>query len=418
MNNIIKILLKISVKLLLPIVILLCGGFYTAHLLKTSPEVKRKPQTKEPKLVEVVSVDRCDVPVIVKAMGTVIAAREVELKPQVSGKVIDVSSSLMPGGYFSSGDILIRIEPDDYELIVEQKKSDVAKAMSNLKLEHGYQAVAKQEYELLENEIAEQDKDLVLRKPQLTTAQSSLSIAESQLRKAELDLERTNVRSPFNAMVKTKNVELGGMVNESSVVATLAGTDEYWIEVMIPVDKLKWIEFPNVNSPARSQVRIYNQSAWDNNVYRNGEVLKLLPDIEEKGRMAKILVSVKDPLCLNCDENENNILLLDSYVRVEIMGKTIKSALALDRALIRNNNTIWIMNEKNELEIKPIKIIYRGEEQVIVSNGIENNNKIIITNLSTPVEGMDLRVAGDTKKNEENNASLPKHSEISGDELK
>jgi len=382
---------SVILRIILPVVIILVGGFYTIYLLKTSQKSKRQPPLRQARLVEVASIKPSDVPINISVMGTVIAAKEVDLKPQVSGKIMELSPELIPGGMFKENQMLMKIEPDDYQLLVTQRESDVANAQSGLRLELGNQAVAKQEYKLLEGVVNEDDKELVLRKPQLISAQSALQTAKARLEQAKIDLKRTNIIAPFNSVVKEKYIDLGATVSQTTTLVTLMGTDEYWIEVMVPVDQLKWIEVPRRNSDLGSEVKIYDSSAWGDRAYRTGSVIRLSPDIEATGRMAKLLVSVKDPLLLNA-EKAGDKLLLGSYVRVQIQGQTVKSAYVLDRGLLHDGDNIWLLADDNTLDIKSVDVLYRGENEVVVSNGINSSDKIITTDLPAPVEGMMLRL--------------------------
>lgn len=382
---------SLILRLILPVLIILVGVLFTIYLLKTSQKSKRQPPLRQARLVEVASIKPSDVPINISAMGTVIAAQEVELKPQVSGKIMELSPDLIPGGMFKKNQMLMKIEPDDYKLMVTQRQSDVANAQSSLKLELGNQAVAKQEYKLLEGVVTEDDKELVLRKPQLISAQSALQTAKARLEQAKIDLQRTNIIAPFNSVVKEKYIDLGATVSQSTTLVTLTGTDEYWVEVMVPVDQLKWIKVPRRNSDLGSEAKIYDSSAWGDKAYRTGSVIRLLPDIEATGRMAKLLVSVNDPLLLNA-EKDGNKLLLGSYVRVEIQGQTVQSAYVLDRGLLHDGDNIWLLADDNTLDIKPIDVLYRRENEVVVSEGINSSDKIITTDLPAPVEGMMLRL--------------------------
>ena len=324
-------------------------------------------------------------------MGTVRPGREIKLHPQVSGEIIKVSDDFVPGGRFQAGEEILRIDPTDYKLVVQQRLSDVAQAQSNFQIELGRQTVAEREYELLGEMIREEDRDLVLRKPQLESVQAALDTAEAALEQTLLDLGRTRVRSPFNAIVKSRNVDLGTIVTSANPLATLVGTDEYWVEVLVPVDQLKWILIPRSNAEKGSVVRVYNESAWGTEAFRTGHVIRLASDLEEEGRMAQLLVSIKDPLALTPGASEQPLMMIGSYVRVEIEGTTLDSVMAIDRKLIRDGDLVWIMNEDHQLEIRPVEILFRGRDHILISQGIEPNERIIVTDLAAPVSGMPLR---------------------------
>ena len=391
----------IVTRLILPLVIIAAGVLYAKHLVATSPNSKRQRPARQARLVEVIKLQRGDFPTEIQAMGTVIPARSVDLKPQISGKIIQINPELIPGGLFQAGRSLMKIEPEDYELQVRQRQSDVETAQSNLKLEQGNQAVALQEYELLGDVINDQDKELVLRKPQLRSLDSKLEAAEAQLNLAKLNLERTGITVPFNAIVKEKYVDLGATVSPTTTLATLTGTDEYWIELQVSVDQLKWIIIPRNKSQTGSSVRIYNSSVWTDGSCREGQVLRLSSDLETRGRMAKLLVLVKDPLALTIDNADAEPLLIGSYSHAVIEGKTIPSVIKLNREFLRSGNNVWLYTTDNTLKIQPVNVVFRAEEYVLIANGITTDDQLIVTDIAAAVDGMPLRLPGQNPRRPE-----------------
>ena len=385
-------LIGILTKLVLPAVIITTGVLFASHLIKNKPKSQRQRPPHQARLVEVIPVERRDIPVTIEARGTVVPAREVDLKSQVAGKIISMNSKIIPGGLLEEGQNLIGIEPDDYQLIVRQRQSDIANAESYLKLEHGNQAIAKQEYDLLGEEISQHDRELVLRQPQLVSAQAALEAAQARLDQANLDLKRTRITAPFNAVVKDKYVDLGAMVSPSTPLVSLTGTDEYWIVVMVPENDLKWIQIPGRNGNQGSKVKIYNPSGWDDEEYREGQVLRLGSDLEEKGRRARVLISIRDPLALTVANAGKQPLLIDSYVRAEIEGHTVPSVVRLDREYLRDGDNVWILTPEGTLAIRPVKIVFPGKDAVLINNGIDPNDQIITTDLTAAVEGTLLRL--------------------------
>lgn len=393
-------LLLLIARIVLPLLILTAGVLYAKHLVETKPKSERRPPQRQARLVEVVEVQRQNIPVTVSALGSVIAAREVDVKPQVVGKVIDISPEVLPGGLFRAGQKILQIESQDYELIVQQRQSDVARAEKDLKLEEGSQSVARQEFDLLSDMITDMDQGLMLRKPQLASAKAALEAAKARLEQARLDLDRTQIIAPFNAVVKTKSVDVGAMVTQASSLVTLTGTDEYWVNVVVPVDMLPWLMIPPRDGDKGSTVRIHNPLVWGGQAYRTGEVIRLFGELETVGRMAQLLVSVKDPLSLSPENASAPRVLIGSFVRAEIQGRTIPSAISIDRELLRDGKNVWLMSKDGKLEIRSVDIVFRGEDRVLVTNGIELGDRIITTNLAAPVEGMPLRLLGDSSEEE------------------
>ncbi len=375
----------------LPILVLALGFFMMSLLKNTGPKAKRKPLERQARLVEVQEIQFTNERTLIQAMGTVRPAREIELQPRVNGEIIWISHEFVPGGRFMRGEAILKIDPTDYEIRVRQRAGEVAQARSDYELELGQQSIAKREFELLGESIEEEDRDLVLRKPQLETVRAVLDTAKAALEQAELDLERTRITSPFNSIVKSREVNLGAYVTSATRLTSLVGIDEYWVEVLVPVAQLKWIRIPDTKKEIGSSVRIYNETAWGEKVYRTGYVTRLASELEEEGRMAQILVSVKDPLSQKTGNNGASEMIIGTYVRVEIEGTDLTSVAAIDRKLLRDGDQVWIMTPAGELEIRPVQIQYRGREQVLINEGIQSGEKIIVTDLTAPVPGMPLR---------------------------
>lgn len=408
-------IIAIFTRLILPAAIIVVAIMVAQHLIATSPQAPRQRPPRQARLVEVVQAETGSYTATISALGTVMPAREVELKPQVAGQIIDITEQLIPGGLFKSGDPLMKIDPCDYRLVLEQRQSDVDMARSNLRIEQGNQAVARQEYELLGDVVNEQDQDLILRRPQLASLQSRLEAAQSQLRQARLNLSRTQVDAPFNAIVKEKYVDLGAMVSSATPLVRLAGTDAYWVELAVPVDQLSWISIPQRPGQTGSVVRIYNPSGWPEDSYRQGRILRLIGELEPTGRMARVLVEIDDPLALKPENAGAPILLVNAYIRAEIEGKAIESAVKLDRQLLRDGNHVWLYAPDGTLRLQPVKIIFRAEEFVYVDGGLSQGDQIVVTDLAAPVEGMPLRLPGAPSPAVEPQTQMAQHEMPEGD---
>jgi len=470
-------LAAILLRFLLAALILGVGIAIAAYWMSHRPKAKRRRPPAQARLVEVVVVRKDTHTVNVDAMGDVIPARRIQLTARVSGDVLTTAPTFVPGGQFASGETMLGIDPEDYELAIaqyeaelkrrqaelEQRSSDieqrlvdieraeiqmeqsqrqvelretqVVRAQSAFKLEMGQQSVAKREYELLGQTIEDGDRELVLRKPQLESAQAdhdaaaatkrvamaetkaseaakraaevnhqtalsakkageaSVAAAQAALDRARLDLKRTVVKSPFNAIVAERTVDVGSTTAPGSPVATIVGTDEYWVRVSLPVSELKWLQIPGITGSEGSPVRVHCRAAWGSGVTREGRIERFMTELEHQGRMAQLLVRVTDPLDLKRPADQRRPLVLGSYVRVKIEGAPLGDTVQVPRGAVRDGKQVWIMAEDNTLELRSIVVRWSGEEDVFVSEGLNNGDKLILSDIATPVQGMDLRTA-------------------------
>jgi len=225
------------------------------------------------------------------------------------------------------------------------------------------------------------------------SARATKDVADVALKEAELDLERTTVRAPFNAVIKTRHVDLGSQVSAGAPLATLAGTDKYWIQALLPLSQLKWVRIPGVNSKTGSTVRVFHESAWGNGVQRTGTVERLMTDLEPQGRMARLLVTVDDPLGLKAAPEKRHPFILGSYVRVEIVGCKLTGIVRLPRTSLREGNQVWVIGKDEKLEVRDVTIAWSDKEDVYLSHGVKAGDRLITSDLGAPVPGMALRTA-------------------------
>ena len=383
---------------LLPVVVIVGGGIGAVRLYQTGPKARQRPPQARDTLVQVATVSRTSANATVHVMGTVVAAQEVTLQPRVSGEVIKLSPEFVPGGRFKAGEFILQIDPKDYELTVEKTRSQVAQAQYELKMEQGAQEIARHEWELLgvEETATEQDRELALRKPHLIKANAALAAANAAVREAKLDLERTTIIAPFNAIVTTESVDVGAQVTQQTQLGTLVGTDEYWVRAAVPVDQLGWIRFPGRDGKGGSTAAIRQQLATDLHNEWTGRVVRLMGDLEPEGRMARVLISVRDPLRLGSGDEAGLPLLIGSYVSVAIEGREVKDVIPLPRTALRDGDSVWLMNDGNKLEIANVSVVWRDRDTVWVREGIEPGQRLVVSDLPAPVEGMGLTLGGDS----------------------
>ncbi len=378
----------------LPLIVLAVGIMGAWWLVAHRPRPERERLEPIPPIAQVVQAERSTEMVRVAAMGTVVAAKRVVLQPEVSGRIIEQSPRLLPGGLFEAGEVVVRIDPRDYETAVKQQEAAVEQARLEIQLEKGRQVIAEREWKLLEEDISldQASKELALRKPQQKNAQASLAAAESMLDQARLQLERTRVYAPFNAVVQEEFVDEGQLVSPQTQLATLIGTDRFWVQVSIPVDRLRWIGFSGTEGTDASVVTVTQELSGNVQVKRPGRLVRLLGDLDPVGRMARVLVEIDDPLGLESENNPHGLpLMLGAYVRVEIEGRSVEEVFSVPRRAIREGDQVWIMGEEDRLVFQPVEVLHRSKERVLIREGLNGGERIVVNSIPSPLPGMKLR---------------------------
>jgi RND family efflux transporter MFP subunit len=365
--------------LVLSLLVIGAGIFMAVHFIKTRPKPSQRPPALIAPLVETATVTAGPQTAVIQILGTVVPARQTQIRAEVAGIVREIAPGFLPGGIVTKASPLLRLKDEDFRLIVASREAELESTKAALELEIGYQQVAEHEWELLKmGGTAGESPDLALRKPQLAQARAKVRQAEAALEQARLDLKRTTVTAPFTALVLDKNVELGSRVSITDTLATLVDTHEFWVEAAIPVDRLPWITLPGKNSPG-SKVRILSQASG---AERTGHILRLRGDLEEQGRLARVQVSLPTPL-----EAKPAPILLGEYVRLEIEGTRLENVIRLPRAALRENDTVWTVHNAT-LAIRPTTVVWRDTYTVLISDGLASGDTVVTSELASPINGM------------------------------
>ncbi|MEM7011303.1 MAG: HlyD family efflux transporter periplasmic adaptor subunit, partial [Verrucomicrobiota bacterium] len=220
--------------------------------LKTSPTTTPKEEGGgAKKVVQVIELSPSNERIVVTSWGSVVPAQEVSIRPQVSGRVIELNDALVLGGRIDAGQQLLEIDPADYEHAHTEKEADLEDAKFELEVERGQQAIAKREWEQLRADIPDADANpsLALREPHLRKAEAMVAKAMNAVARAKLDIDRTKLHAPFNCMIVAESVEIGQLIENGNDVCQIVGTDAFCIRATLPFSDLKRIQLPDGNKP-------------------------------------------------------------------------------------------------------------------------------------------------------------------------
>ncbi len=389
-------MIRNAISALLSLLLVTGAAFGALKLAQSRDKPAPSAPAERTTLVEAATAEAARATVSVVGHGTVRAAETVQLRSELSGKVESLHPQLVAGGLVPEGETLIQLDKRPFELRAGELRSSVTQARSNLKVEQGRQRTAEREWDLLgEDSAGSAGKELALRKPQVKSARAGVSGARASLGRAELDLERTTLLAPFSALVIDENVGPGQVLTAQSTLATLIKTDIFLVEVSVPVSRLSRLSIPGVAGAAEGARATVRLDLGDTRALeREGRVVRLLGALDQAGRMARVLVEVRDPLAL-LPENAGSLpLLLGSYVKVEIEGRPLEDVVPLPRTALRDGRYVWVIDEALRLEVREVRIAWREKERVLLSEGLRPGERYVTTAIGTAIEGMRLAVSG------------------------
>ncbi|RRQ49241.1 efflux RND transporter periplasmic adaptor subunit [Maribacter algicola] len=386
--------------------ILLAGVAITTLIFSTEPEAQTEGATVETAmLVEVTEVQMGTFEPVIVATGTVQPVEDVQLSALVPGQIIRRDPAFTPGGFVKKNQVLLQIDPSDYENTLELRRSELLQSQTTLDTEMGRQQIALQDLQLIVDDslfgndpLSEEERQLVLRKPQLNAVKATIEASKASVKQAQLNLERTTIRAPFDAHILTQNVSTGSQVAQGDNLGRIVGTEYYWVNTTVPVSKLKWLKFPKTSTDKGSLVRIENSTTWPSGTYREGHLDRQIGALDGQTRLARVLVRVEDPLGQKQYTVETPMLIIGSFVEVFIKASPIKNVVRLDKGFVRSSETVWVMKD-NKLEIREVDIALTDDKYAYISNGLQSGDKVITTDLSTVSNGIGLRTKGQDKAN-------------------
>ncbi len=367
----------------LPLLVIFGAVKLYQYMLATAPEQQRKSPEERKVFVNALTMNRQNKVVHVRATGTVVPVERVELKARVSGEVLKLHPDFEPGEIIKKGEVIVMIDQADYLLAEKLAESQLIQAEYEYKLEMGYQEVARHEWEMIDNKgsASELEKELTLRKPHLKKVEAGVAAAKTNLEQARLNLERTSVTLPFDALVLVRDISVGSQVTTQSQLGVFVDADHFRVEVTVPFDQLDWITLP-ANGKRGAAVQIYPVGGSDGKALWQGTVTGLVPEIESQGRMAQLLVEVENPL------KSEVPLLLNSFVSVAIASRELKDVFVIPSQAVHNGEFVYVMNAASRVVFKKIVAIWRDKEWVVAESGLDNGDNLIISDVPSAVPNM------------------------------
>lgn len=379
---------KKLLKIIAPILVL-AGSIVVVSALsaaKPAPEKKDDARRMVSLYVDEVKADR--VTLSVQTHGEVRPKIEIDLIPQVSGRIVGVSGSFAEGAEFGPGTTLIKIDDTDYKLAVIRAEAGVAGAQVALERELANARIKEQHW--LDKRNGGEPTPYALNQLQVAQARALLRAAEADLKQARLNVARTEISAPFLGRVREKNIGIGQYVTAGTSLGRVFSTGTVEIRLPLTDAQLGELDLPMgfmadaFNAPAvqfTAKVGRHEQ-AW------SGHIVRINASVDEQTRLIYAIAEVEDPYGAGSDNGAP--LAVGMFVSAEIAGVTSQPALVLPRIALRNADKVYVINDENRLEIRTVKVISTTEDIVLVSNGVAPGEMVVTSTIPAAVDGMEV----------------------------
>ncbi|MDH4239224.1 MAG: efflux RND transporter periplasmic adaptor subunit, partial [Phycisphaerae bacterium] len=380
-------------QLLIVVSILAFFGLLTFILIKSRKPPQRKEQEIIVPLVMVKQLKAKDIQMVIRAYGTISPKVEVDIVPEVPGKVISVNSDLKAGGLIPAGEQLLQIDERDYKFAVQQADAVVADAQVKLEIEMAEAEVARRSWGEM-HPGTEPNSPLVLRESQVRQAKAALESAKAQLATAQLRLERTSLSLPFDALIISEKVDLGQYMVAGQPVAVAYGIDTVEIEIPLEDEELAWFDiFDNSASlngnralSRKTPAVVKADFAGAEHTWK-GYVTRTTGQVDKMSRMISVVVEVPKPFERS---NGRPPLLPGIFAEVQIEGKILKNAIAVPRDAIHDGNKVWVV-KGDSLSIQSLDIVRADKDFAYAMASVDQDATIVTSSLDTVMEGMKVR---------------------------
>ena len=378
----------INKKKLIPVIIVVFSFILALILIGLRPEAGASKRQYIPPLVNTMMVEPTDIQVIVKSQGSVIPRTEINLTSEIAGRVLWVAEKLSDGATFSQGDTLLKLDPRDYELALISAQSNLSQARVALSREEAESELARQEWEKVGDGEA---SALALRKPQLAQAKALLAATEAAYEQAKRNLDRSLITAPFPGRVRNKNTDVGAIVTPGTPLAIIYAID--YVEVRLPIANkdLAFLEIPfdgNLIKPEEQPEVIVSADL--------GTIVRSEAEIDPRTRMLSVVARIPNPYRLL----SNSIpLKVGLYVNADIKGKKLRDVVILPRHVIYDKDLVWVTNKEGILSKREIQIIREDGDRAFIKEGLFFGDEILMTRLGVIIDGMQVRMDEERRRN-------------------
>jgi RND family efflux transporter MFP subunit len=344
--------------------------------------------------VDVIPAEVASLNFSVFSQGSVKPRTETTLVAEVAGQIVSVSSNFISGGFFREGEVLLQIDPSDYQTALLRAQANLAARKAQLADQQARSDQARKDW----NNMGRQGEpsDLTMRKPQLAEAMASVQAAEAELQEAERDLQRTRIKVPYDGLVRGKLVDVGQYVAPGTPLGVTFAIDIAEIRLPLSGSDLAFLDLPSatrLDKAHRVPVTLAAESAGISRQWQS-EIVRTEGVVDEISRVTYAVAEFIDPYGV-LGKSDQAELKMGTFVRAEIQGLRADNVIVLPRALLQADDTVLVANDERKLEIRRVTVLRAEPRNVYISDGLTAGELIVTTSIDAPIPGTQLAVTGE-----------------------
>jgi len=378
MNNVAKGLLTSAV--------LFVAMIMAYALLATAPTAQQVEPEQVSTAIRVQTINIEDIRLKVRSQGTVTPRTESALIPEVSGRVEWISPNLVAGGFFEANAVLLRLDARDLKASVERSRAALAR--TEAEAEHSRFQMERQQKLVKDGLTSQSALESAIRAKRVSEA--AMTEARVSLQQSERDLLRTELRAPYEGLVRNKNVDVGQFISRGSSVGSIYAADSVEVRVPLADNQLAFLDLPlgvRGELAAENQANVTLSTHYGGQYYEwTGKLVRTEAEIDTRTRMVNAVVRVEDN-----KDNDTPSLPVGLFVNASIEGRFAKDVVILPRAALRNQNQVLIVDEQSRLRYRNVELLRFEKDNVIISNGLKQGDTVNLSPIQTVIDGMRVK---------------------------
>ncbi|MCZ6673750.1 MAG: efflux RND transporter periplasmic adaptor subunit [Verrucomicrobia bacterium] len=376
-------------RILLPLFILAISGGGAYWIYITKPEPRQRNFNPGATEVEVFTLSPSSYQVELETQGTVQARTTSTLIPEVRGRILEISPKFREGAFFEEGDMLLRIDPRDYQTELIVAEANLSQAELSLFEEQARADQAYQDWKRLN--LEEEPGDLVLRTPQLKRAKANVASTAARLETAHRNIEKTEITAPYAGRVLSQIVDIGQYVSPGTQLARIYAVDFAEVRLPLTETQLTFLDLPETyrgeqpNFREGPTVTLSSTVAGKTHEWR-GRIVRAEGSFDIRTRQLFVIAQVRNPYGRTADDRPP--LKMGSFVKAKISGSTLDNVFVVPRRLLRENTFLLTVDDENLLRRKIVHIVWQNDNSIIVDEGLAIGDRICLTDVPFALEAL------------------------------
>lgn len=379
---------------LLAVSVVAAAIFLAVMMNLLAPGAAKSPEPEAAIAVKTMTVNSSELMVRVESQGVAKARTRTALVSEVSGAVLEVSDAFVAGGTFQTGDMLLKLDPTDYEVALQRAEARLMGAKAAMEFERARSVQAEKEWAMTGRPQSEAPL-LALRRPYLLEAEANLLQAQSEVRQAKIKLEKTVIKAPYAGMVANKLADVGQFVTAGTRVGEAFAID--YVEVRLPLTERDLSMMGSLLSQNLTDKTVVLSGTVDGiNASWQAVIVRSEGVVSELNRAQYLVARLADPYGLKDDDNHDIVpLRVGTFVKASIEGKVLKDVFQIPRSALLEGSRVGLIDSEQLLKIMPVTVAHADDQYYYLSEGLTDGMEIVISALGTPIEGLKLRVRND-----------------------